>query len=112
VIIFVKSTATAQAAATARTLLGQDTAVLTLQNGYGNAETIAAAVGADRVIAGTTAQGATLLGAGADLAGQACGENPTSASWGGGVTARLEKIAACLTRARYRDGCRQAMWPH
>jgi 2-dehydropantoate 2-reductase len=97
VIIFVKSTATAQAAATARTLLGPDTAVLTLQNGYGNAETIAAAVGADRVIAGTTAQGATLLGPGRIMHGGS-GETHIG-ELGGGITARLEKIAACLTRA-------------
>ncbi|MDT8903491.1 ketopantoate reductase family protein [Anaeroselena agilis] len=97
VIVFVKSTATAKAAETALSLLGPDTAVLTLQNGYGNAEAIAAAVGAGRVIAGTTAQGATLLGPGRIMHGGS-GETHIG-ELGGGLTARLEKIAACLTRA-------------
>ena len=37
---------------------------MTLQNGLSNVETIAAVVGRERVIAGTTAHGATLLGPG------------------------------------------------
>ncbi len=97
VIVFVKSTATAKAAGTAAGLLGPDTAVLTLQNGYGNAEAIAAAVGAGRVIAGTTAQGATLLGPGRIMHGGS-GETHIG-ELGGGLTARLQKIATCLTRA-------------
>ena len=64
VIIFVKSAMTEAAARSAQTLLGSAGRVLTLQNGLGNAETIAALVGAERVLAGTTAQGATLLGPG------------------------------------------------
>ena len=64
VIIFVKSAMTEAAARSAQTLLGSAGRVLTLQNGLGNAETIAAVVGAARVLAGTTAQGATLLGPG------------------------------------------------
>jgi len=38
--------------------------VLTLQNGLGNVETIAEHIGADRVLAGATCEGATLLGEG------------------------------------------------
>ncbi|NMC32512.1 MAG: 2-dehydropantoate 2-reductase [Veillonellaceae bacterium] len=64
VIVFVKSGMTAAAARSAQTILGLAGRVLTLQNGLGNAETIATVVGADRVLAGTTAQGATLLGPG------------------------------------------------
>lgn len=97
VIIFVKSTATKAAAQTAKRLLGPDTAVLTLQNGYGNAETIAGVVGAERVIAGTTSQGATLLGPGRIMHGGS-GETHIG-ELGGGRSERLEKIAATLTRA-------------
>ncbi len=97
VIVFVKSTATAKAAETAAALLGPDTAVLTLQNGYGNAETIAAAVGAARVIAGTTAQGATLLGPGRIM--HAGGGETHIGELGGGLTERLQIIAACLSKA-------------
>lgn len=97
VIIFVKSSATREAARTAAGLLGPATAVLTLQNGYGNAEAIAAVVGKDRVIAGTTAQGATLLGPGRIMHG---GSGDTHiGELGGGKTARLEQVAACLTKA-------------
>ncbi len=97
VIVFVKSSATRAAAETTAGLLGPDTAVLTLQNGYGNAEAIAEVVGAARVIAGTTAQGATLLGPGRIMHG---GSGDTHiGELGGGITDRLEKVAACLTRA-------------
>jgi 2-dehydropantoate 2-reductase len=64
-LIFVKHSQTREAAQTAVRLLG-DTGgyILTLQNGMGNAEIIAEVVGAGRVICGTTAQGAMLLGPG------------------------------------------------
>ncbi len=97
VVIFVKSTATRAAAGTAATLLGPEAAVLTLQNGYGNAETIAAVVGPDRVIAGTTAQGATLLGPGRIMHGGS-GETHIG-ELGGRKTDRSQQVAACLTRA-------------
>jgi 2-dehydropantoate 2-reductase len=64
-IIFVKSTVTAAAAETSAKLVGQAGMVLTLQNGLGNAEIIADHVDAGRILAGTTAQGATMLGPGA-----------------------------------------------
>ena len=64
VIVFVKSGMTAAAARSAQTILGPAGRVLTLQNGLGNAEMIAEVFGADRVLAGTTAQGATLIGPG------------------------------------------------
>lgn len=97
VIIFVKSTATRAAAATAASLLGPESSVLTLQNGYGNAEEIAAVVGRERVIAGTTAQGATLLGPGRIMHGG--GGETHIGELDGGISPRLEKIAATLTRA-------------
>jgi 2-dehydropantoate 2-reductase len=64
VIIFVKSTQTKSAAVTARHLVGSNGAVLTLQNGMGNAEAIAAYIAPERILAGTTAHGATMLGPG------------------------------------------------
>ncbi|MEN1761481.1 ketopantoate reductase family protein [Anoxynatronum sibiricum] len=65
VIVFVKSTATRLAVQHAQPLIGADTLVLTLQNGLGNAEAISESVGEDKVIAGVTAHGSTLLGPGA-----------------------------------------------
>lgn len=103
VIVFVKATATEGAARTAATLLGPNTAVLTLQNGYGNAEAIAAVVGKERVIAGTTAQGATLLGPGRIM--HAGGGETHIGEMGGGVTPRLERIAAILSSAGIATVC-------
>ncbi len=63
-LIFVKHTQTRSAAQIAAGLLGNGGYVLTLQNGMGNAEIITKTVGADRVLCGTTEQGAMLLGLG------------------------------------------------
>lgn len=64
VIIFVKSTQTQQAAAYALKCLNDTGSVLTLQNGMGNADLISQLVHPDKVIAGTTSHGATILGPG------------------------------------------------
>jgi 2-dehydropantoate 2-reductase len=64
VILFVKSAATRLAAKSATAILKAGGRILTLQNGLGNAETIAEVIGMERVLVGTTAQGATLLGPG------------------------------------------------
>ena len=64
VIIFVKSTHTASAAGTARKLAGSYGAVMTLQNGMGNADILSEFINPERVLAGTTSHGATMLGPG------------------------------------------------
>jgi 2-dehydropantoate 2-reductase len=64
VIVFVKSTQTKSAAEIARQLASKTGTVLTLQNGMGNADVIAEYVDPQRIIAGTTSHGATLLKAG------------------------------------------------
>jgi 2-dehydropantoate 2-reductase len=64
IIIFVKSTQTADAAKTAQAIIESNCPVLTLQNGMGNADIIAETIGAKCVVAGTTSHGATLLGPG------------------------------------------------
>ena len=63
-IIFVKSTQTRAAAETARRVAGPEGAVMTLQNGMGNADVIAEFIDPRRILAGTTSHGATMLGAG------------------------------------------------
>ncbi|MDW8800289.1 2-dehydropantoate 2-reductase [Clostridium sp. A1-XYC3] len=60
-IIFVKSIMTGMALEKNSALLGPDTMVLSLQNGYGNIDQICKYVKIDNVIAGTTAHGATML---------------------------------------------------
>lgn len=64
VLIFVKSYDTRRAMLNARPLIDAETMVLTLQNGLGNVEEISAAIGQEKVLAGTTAHGATMLGPG------------------------------------------------
>jgi 2-dehydropantoate 2-reductase len=64
VIVSVKATRTRAALAGALELVGPETAVLTLQNGLGNVETLAEMVGPGRVIAGTSNHGAHLEGPG------------------------------------------------
>ncbi|MFA4989298.1 MAG: 2-dehydropantoate 2-reductase [Candidatus Omnitrophota bacterium] len=61
VVICVKSYNTKEAITRSKALVGEHTAVLTLQNGLGNVEIIAEAVGPDKVIGGVTNLGATLL---------------------------------------------------
>jgi 2-dehydropantoate 2-reductase len=66
-MVCVKSHDTARALRTARPLLATSArvpTVLTLQNGLGNAEVLARFVPPDRVLAGATAHGATLLAPG------------------------------------------------
>lgn len=97
IVIFVKSTATGAAAQTAKRLLGPHTAVLTLQNGYGNAEELAGQLGPDRIIAGTTAQGATLLAPGRIMHG---GNGETHiGELSGAASPRLRQIADAFTAA-------------
>jgi 2-dehydropantoate 2-reductase len=64
VIVFVKSTVTDTAVSQAKALFRPDTVALTLQNGLGNVEKIASVIPLKQVVAGVTAQGATMLGPG------------------------------------------------
>ena len=63
-IIFVKSPKTKIASQIAETLLKSDGLALSLQNGLGNVELMAAVLGEERVVQGVTSHGATLLGPG------------------------------------------------
>lgn len=64
VIVLVKSYATQTAVASVKDLRHASTIFLTLQNGVGNWERIAAEVGRESVIVGSTAEGATLVAPG------------------------------------------------
>jgi len=61
IILCVKSFNTKQAVEQIRPMLNPDTKILTLQNGIGNLEIIAELAGDERVLAGVTNQGATLI---------------------------------------------------
>lgn len=62
--ISVKSRQTATAAHQAATALASDGIAITMQNGVGNLDIVAEAVGRERAFLGVTSHGATLLGAG------------------------------------------------
>ncbi len=64
-LVLVKAWQTERAAAQLETCLSETGLVVTLQNGLGNRETLAARLGAGRVVLGVTTIGATLLGPGA-----------------------------------------------
>lgn len=61
IIICVKSYDTKEAIIHAKSIVGENTKILTLQNGMGNVEIIGEVVGSDKVIGGVTNEGATLL---------------------------------------------------
>lgn len=64
IIICVKSYDTEEAIKAVKDIIGENTQVLTLQNGIGNVQILNDIVGEDRVIGGITSHGATLLGTG------------------------------------------------
>jgi 2-dehydropantoate 2-reductase len=64
IVNFVKCYNTEAAITAAGPMLGASTAILTLQNGWGNADRIAAVAGGSRVMVGLTYHSGTLLGPG------------------------------------------------
>ena len=97
VLVFVKSTVTKTAVESNAAVFGPDTVALTLQNGLGNIEQISSVIGAERVIAGTTAHGATMLSPGKI---RHAGKGKTIiGELGGHESDRIRKMAAVLEDA-------------
>lgn len=96
-VVLVDSNAAADAAKIAQRVLGKNGAALTLQNGIGNVEILSAALGAGRVIAGTTYNSAARVKPGhvlhSNIGDTVLGEVDGSAS------GRIEKIARLLREA-------------
>ena len=96
-IVFVDANATAAAADTAAGLLKPEGAALTLQNGIGNLEILAARLGSARVLGGVTMNSANLPGPGQAQHSHA---GPTwLGELDGTPTPRLAAIVEALTRA-------------
>ncbi|MEJ2730338.1 MAG: 2-dehydropantoate 2-reductase [Deltaproteobacteria bacterium] len=111
ILIFVKSTQTRSAAESAALLAGRNGWVLTLQNGMGNAETIAKHIPPNRILAGTTAHGATMLKAGSI---RHAGAGPTTVGmWAGGEKEFhiARKIADQFTQAGIECAAVEAIRP-
>ncbi len=97
VLILVKSYQTERAAReAAKTSRGPTVAVITLQNGLGNLETLAREVGSVRAALGVTAQGAALIEPG-HL--RHAGEGPTWLAGSVEQQAALARVAALFNRA-------------
>jgi 2-dehydropantoate 2-reductase len=96
-VVLVDSNATADAAALAARVLVPDGAALTLQNGIGNVEALAAALGPGRVVAGSTYNSAAVLGPGRVLHSNR-GETVIGMP-DGPATPRVAEIAGRLTAA-------------
>jgi len=112
ILIFVKSTQTLAAAETAAALAHETTLVLTLQNGMGNADTIAGVMDPAKIIAGTTAHGATLLGPGHI---RHAGRGATVIGmWDGSDNGRIKKVTDLFAGAgidiEVRADIREIIW--
>lgn len=99
IINFVKCYHTEAAVRAAIPMIAADTAFLTLQNGWGNADTIGSIVGAERVLVGLTYHSGTLLGPG-HVKHPGVGTTYIG-ELSGSVTPRLEQIVAAFRGAGF-----------
>lgn len=97
-VVLVKSFDTASAIAGAHAVIAEATSVLSLQNGVGNEDLIAAALGRERVLAGRTYVGGQMLGPGRVVLGRA-GKKTVIGELDGAITERIMLIAAEFDRA-------------
>ena len=97
-LVFVKCYHTVDAVKSALPILGPDSTVLSLQNGWGNGPRIAEVAGRERVVLGVCYHSATVLGPGHVLHG---GQGKTFiGEMDGAVTPRVQKIADTFKAAR------------
>ncbi|HEX6387696.1 MAG TPA: 2-dehydropantoate 2-reductase [Anaerolineae bacterium] len=95
-LILVKSGQTERAARQAQQLLSPRGIALTLQNGLGNLEKVAAVVGANRAALGVTAQGATVVAPGIV---RHAGHGPTHLARQPAAAAGLAEVAELFNQA-------------
>lgn len=111
VIIARKSWQTEEAAIQAAQILASDGFAITVQNGLGNLEKIAAAVGADRAALAVTTQGATLVGPGYI---RHVGGGPTQIGATSEPQRRLERVVALFEKAgietRFANDVTSLLW--
>jgi 2-dehydropantoate 2-reductase len=96
-IVFVKCYHTEAAVRSAMPVLGKNSIVLSLQNGWGNAARISSIVGTEKVLVGVSYHSATVLGPGRVRHG---GEGPTFlGELDGKASERADRIAGFLSGA-------------
>lgn len=98
VIVLVKSYHTREAVEKAGSIIGPDTALMSLQNGLGHEEILADVAGREHVLAGKTYTGGVVLGPGHVIAGTK-DKYTYIGELDGSVTERVTRIAYALTRA-------------
>jgi 2-dehydropantoate 2-reductase len=97
-VIFVKSTATEEAAGQFAPRARKDAVVLTLQNGLGNEAILSRHFGSRRTAAGVTSQGATFLGPGRI---RHAGKGPTHICMSDGRNEKLAPLCRALETAGF-----------
>ncbi len=97
IVMCVKSGGTLQATKDALPAAGDGTVFLTVQNGLGNVDTMASVVGQERVLAGVTSNGTTLLGPG--LIRHTWMGDTTIGELDGQLTERLQRVADALKQS-------------
>ena len=98
VIVLVKSFHTREVMASALNLLGPDTAVVSLQNGLGHEDILTELAGRERVLAGKTYVGGTMLAPGHVLVGTR-GKETIVGELDGQLSERVQDIAAKFSAA-------------
>jgi 2-dehydropantoate 2-reductase len=101
-ILLVKSFHTKEALEAARNVIGPKTAVLSLQNGLGHEEIIAAVAGKDKVLIGKTYVGGTMTSPGHVIAGTD-GRPTTIGEPDGSLSERVQSIADAVQQSGARD---------
>ncbi len=97
-LVLVKSFHTEAAMQTALPLVGENTVVLSLQNGVGHDAILQRMVGADKVLAGKTYAGGVMLSPGRVL-DSTKNKETIIGELAGGTSARAQRIAAAFTQA-------------
>jgi 2-dehydropantoate 2-reductase len=98
VVLLVKSFDTRQAMQAAKSLVGPESLVLSLQNGLGHEDILADIVGRERVLAGKTYAGGTQLGVGHVLVGTR-GKDTHIGELDGRISERVQRIASAFNAA-------------
>jgi 2-dehydropantoate 2-reductase len=98
VIVLVKSFHTRDVIESAAGMLGQNTTVLSLQNGVGHEDVLAAVVGAHRVLAGKTYVGGVMLAPGHVMAGVQ-GKETIIGELSGDISPRANRVAETFNTA-------------
>ena len=112
IIVMVKTYDTLNAIKSVINNINPETIVLTLQNGIGNWEKIASVIGREKVLAGVTAQGATLIKPGRIRHG---GAGPTHiGELNQKISKRLKKVVALFNSAGLKayasDDIKKILW--